>query len=224
MVRLTSWASLPDPQAQRFAGTALYRLTFDAPGLAEYWWLDLGKVCQSARVRMNGRDLGTLFTSPFRVLLTALKAKGNVLEVEVTNVAANRIRDLDRRSVAWKTFHDINFVGIDYKPFDASNWPLRDSGLLGPVTLTPVKAAPTLIAEIGHFPFRPQLLILAGLNRHSVRFDRHYFRDPVNLRHYELVGAVFCSSLRWRLEAVLPRPSRPESALMPGTRVLPPAC
>ena len=41
----------------------------------------------------------------------------------------------------WKNFYDINFVGLDYKPFDASNWPLTDSGLLGPVTLTPVAAA-----------------------------------------------------------------------------------
>jgi len=26
--------------------------------------------------------------------------------------------------VKWKNFYDINFVGLDYKPFDASNWPL----------------------------------------------------------------------------------------------------
>jgi len=27
-------------------------------------------------------------------------------------------------------------VDINYKPFDAANWPLTDCGLLGPVTLT----------------------------------------------------------------------------------------
>jgi hypothetical protein len=26
-------------------------------------------------------------------------------------------------------------VNLDYKPFDASHWPLTDCGLLGPVTL-----------------------------------------------------------------------------------------
>jgi hypothetical protein len=57
--------------------------------------------------------------------------------VEVTNVAANCIRDLDRRKVVWRTFNDINFVNLAYKPFDASNWPLTESGLLGPVTLQP---------------------------------------------------------------------------------------
>jgi hypothetical protein len=58
--------------------------------------------------------------------------------VEVTNVAANRIRDLDRRGVRWRIFKDINFVNIDYRPFDASEWPIRGAGLLGPVTITPL--------------------------------------------------------------------------------------
>jgi hypothetical protein len=63
----------------------------------------------------------------------------NKLEIEVTSVAANRIRDLDARKVEWKKFHEINFVNIHYQPFDASKWPLVDSGLLGPVKLIPMK-------------------------------------------------------------------------------------
>ena len=62
-----------------------------------------------------------------------LRPGKNELRVEVTNVAANRIRDLDRRGVRWRIFHDINFVNINYQPFDASKWPSRDAGLLGPV-------------------------------------------------------------------------------------------
>ena len=96
---------------------------------------------ESARVELNGRSLGTLWSRPFRVRLgQALRPGENVLEVEVTNLPANRIRDLDRRGVPWKRFHDINVVNVDYKPFDASSWPLTDSGLLGPVTLTPLRA------------------------------------------------------------------------------------
>jgi hypothetical protein len=68
-----------------------------------------------------------------------LKAGRNVLELDVTSLAANRIRDLDRRKVDWKIMREINFVNIDYKSFDASAWPLAPSGLLGPVTLTPLK-------------------------------------------------------------------------------------
>ncbi len=135
---LGSWATLGDTNAQRFAGTALYTLNFDAPaGLSKTIQLDLGNVCQSARVRLNGKDLGTLLTPPFRVTLDGVKKKNNTLEVEVTNVSANRIRDLDQRKVNWRNFRDINFVNINYRPFDASNWPLTDSGLLGPVRFIP---------------------------------------------------------------------------------------
>ena len=62
----------------------------------------------------------------------------------MTNLAANRVRDLDRRGVPWKTFHDANVVNIDYKPLDASAWPLRDSGLLGPVTLQRLRGSSPL--------------------------------------------------------------------------------
>ncbi|HEV2437752.1 MAG TPA: glycosyl hydrolase [Verrucomicrobiae bacterium] len=139
--KLASWTAFPDSNTQAFAGSADYSLTFDAPtGGHGSYSLDLGQVCQSARVTLNGRNYGTLITPPFRVVVNNLKPTGNRLKVEVTNVSANRIRDLDRRQVHWKYFHDINFVNINYHPFDASNWPLTDSGLLGPVTLTPVVA------------------------------------------------------------------------------------
>jgi hypothetical protein len=139
--RLASWTELGGTNAQCFAGTAHYSLAFDVPAAGEEQWeLDLGQVCQSARVRLNGQSLGTLINPPFRVTTGRLKGKDNQLEVEVTNVSANRIRDLDRRGVKWKNFYDINFVNLDYKPFDASNWPLTPSGLLGPVRLTPVAA------------------------------------------------------------------------------------
>ena len=107
---------------------------------ATHFEINLGDVRQSARVRVNGKDYGTLITPPFRVVVDNLQPAGNKLEVQVTSVAANRIRDLDRRGVPWKTFRDINIVDINYKPFDAANWPLTDCGLLGPVTLTPVAA------------------------------------------------------------------------------------
>ncbi|TAL06107.1 MAG: glycoside hydrolase [Verrucomicrobia bacterium] len=143
-----SWTSFPNEEAKNFAGTARYSTTFNAPEkTSPQWLLDLGKVCQSARVKLNGQDLGTLITPPFTVVVKNLKPKGNLLEVEVTNVSANRIRDLDRRGVKWKNYHDINFVNLNYRPFDASNWPLTDSGLLGPVTLTAlVPRSPSLEA------------------------------------------------------------------------------
>jgi hypothetical protein len=132
--KLTSWTA-QGGEAERFAGTAVYSTTFDAPAGKGPWIIDLGKVCHSARVRINGNGLGTLVMSPYRVRVARLRPAGNVLDVEVTNLSANRIRDLDRRKVAWKIFHDANIVNIAYKPFDASTWPIRPSGLLGPVTI-----------------------------------------------------------------------------------------
>jgi hypothetical protein len=81
-----------------------------------------------------------LWCGPFEISVgKALREGRNKLEIEVTNLAANRIADLDRRHVDWKSFHEINFVNRNYRPFDASSWPLRDSGLLGRMELVPVK-------------------------------------------------------------------------------------
>lgn len=138
--RLASWTANGDPQTEAFAGSAAYTTTFDAPAGTGPWVLDLGRVCHSARVRLNGLDLGTLLMNPYRITVTNLKPQGNQLEIEVTNLSANRLRDLDRRKVPWRIFHDINLVNINYKPFDASVWPVFDSGLLGPVQLYSAKA------------------------------------------------------------------------------------
>jgi hypothetical protein len=144
--KLASWTTFPDTNCQVFAGTAKYAITFDLNNSSSVighssFALDLGDVRQSARVRLNGKDYGPLITPPFRVVVNNLKPASNALEVEVTSVAANRIRDLDRRDVKWKYFKDINLVNENYRPFNAADWPLTDCGLLGPVTLTPVQAS-----------------------------------------------------------------------------------
>ncbi len=138
---LDTWTKLGDAAAQTFAGTSLYTITFDAPGgRLGPWSLDLGRVCESARVRLNGQTQGTVFTAPFRVAFPDLRPRANVLEVEVTNTSANRIRDLDVRHVPWKIFHSPNVMSVVSGSFDASHWPLAASGLIGPVALDPEKA------------------------------------------------------------------------------------
>ena len=136
---LASWTQLGDSEAKRFAGTAKYTITFDEPaGKPDNWVLDLGKVCESARVRLNGHNAGTLFSIPFRIAVGQFLREGkNTLELEITNLAANRIADMDRRKVYWKKFYRTNFVNLRYEEFDASDWPLMDSGLIGPVRLIP---------------------------------------------------------------------------------------
>ena len=73
-----------------------------------------------------------------RCVSRALKPRGNVLEIEVTNLASNRVRDLDVRKVPWKLMREINLVSVKYRPFDAAGWEIEPAGLLGPVTLVPL--------------------------------------------------------------------------------------
>jgi len=136
---LKSWTDLGDPAAEAFSGTAVYRTSFDFTGsVGEPVVLDLGEVRNVVRVKINNRPLGSLIMHPYRIDIppNILKPCDNQLELEVTNLGANRLRDLDRRGILWRKFHDANVVSITYKPFDASGWPAAPSGLLGRVRLT----------------------------------------------------------------------------------------
>jgi hypothetical protein len=136
--QLRSWAEAPDTLAQYFSGTARYQLRFSCPTelLNRRIRLDLGDVREMAKVQLNGRDLGSLWCLPFVLDVPegVLQAE-NELNIEVTNLSANRIRYLDRQKVPWKKFYDINIVDIRYQAFDASSWKPVPSGLLGPVHL-----------------------------------------------------------------------------------------
>lgn len=136
---LTSWTTLSD-SLKNFAGTGTYSIDFTLPAVkADEWLLDLGKVCESARVTLNGQKVATLWSIPFETQVGKFLKKGlNHLEIQVTNLPANRIADYDRRKVEWRIFYEINFVNVFYKPFDASGWKPMPSGLIGPVQLTPL--------------------------------------------------------------------------------------
>lgn len=138
---LASWTELGGRDAERFSGTATYRLSFEWPQEeADSWRLDLGRVAESANVRINGEEIGAVWSHPFELNIDSdhLQPGENLLEIDVTNLMLNRVIDLDRRGIRWQKFYDINMVNIDYQRFDSSNWPLMESGLIGPVTLTPL--------------------------------------------------------------------------------------
>jgi len=140
---LACWTNAPDERAMAFAGTARYSLTYDLPydASADDYVLELGDVRESARVRINGKQAAALFALPMRARVGQYLRRGvNRIEIDVTNLAANRIRDLELRKVNWKVMRDANIVTPAYKPFDGSIWPIQPSGLLGPVSLIPVKA------------------------------------------------------------------------------------
>lgn len=138
---LSSWTDWPDAKTRAFAGTAKYTLRFDLAKdeRADEYRLDLGDVRESARVYINGEEAAVLFALPMSCLVGQhLKDGSNTIELEVTNLSANRIRDMERRGLKWKIMRDANIVTPLYETFDASDWPLKPSGLLGPITLTPL--------------------------------------------------------------------------------------
>lgn len=140
---LKSWTEFYDAECENFFGTAKYTLKFNNPDeTAPLWQIDLGRVCNSASVKINGLDAGVLWAFPFKTgPYIKLKPGENIIEIETANSSANRIRGLDKKGVDWKIFYDINFVNINYKKFNAVEWRLCDSGLLGPVKLIRVLSA-----------------------------------------------------------------------------------
>lgn len=139
LTKLVSWTTLSD-SASYFSGTARYSKTFDLPqdfSMQKNVILDLGDVREVAEVKLNGQKIGTAWCLPFRLTIptNVLKAKGNRLEIDVTNLSVNYMRMRDRQQPEWKKFYEINFVDIQYKPFDASAWNPMPSGLLSEVKL-----------------------------------------------------------------------------------------
>ena len=144
--RLVSWTGFGGDEVKNFSGTASYTINFNKPsGKADAWTINLGKVCESARIILNSKEVGILIGPDFQVTIPkkALKAK-NTIEINVSNLMANRIAYMDRNNIEWKKFYNVNMAarmrqntknGI----FDASAWQPRESGLFGPVTITPVK-------------------------------------------------------------------------------------
>jgi hypothetical protein len=145
--KLRSWTEFGVDAARAFSGTAKYTLKFAKPTVtSDAFRLDLGKVADSARVNLNGEELGVLISTPFAIDIPADKLKDqNTLEISVSNLMANRIADMDRHNVQWKIFYNANVAAHDAanrgsgNVFSAVNWKPRESGLLGPVTITPLE-------------------------------------------------------------------------------------
>ena len=100
--------------------------------------LDLGDVREIATVFINDKEVGTVFAAPYRLDITDyLHGGDNTLRVEVTNLPANRIAQLDREGEEWRKFKEINVVDLNYKKTHYNDWKPVPSGLNSPVKLIP---------------------------------------------------------------------------------------
>ncbi|QNR82967.1 glycoside hydrolase [Pedobacter riviphilus] len=138
LAKLVSWTTLSDPKLQAFSGTGVYTSSFNLSSkTAKEYVLNLNEVDESARVWINGQEVGILWSIPFQARVGKyLKAGHNTIKIEVVNLMSNRIRDMDIKKIQWRNYHEINFVNINYKDFDASSWNVMSSGLIGPVSIT----------------------------------------------------------------------------------------
>lgn len=131
--QLEDWTKRPEPGIRYYSGKAVYEKTFDLPGplrgSGQRIYLDLGRIKNVAEVRLNGKDLGVIWTAPWHVEITgAVQPTGNRLEIAVVNLWPNRlIGDAGLPP-------EKRLTATNVKKFKKDS-PLLESGLLGPVTL-----------------------------------------------------------------------------------------
>jgi hypothetical protein len=129
---LASWTESTDAGVKYYSGTGTYTRTIQAPAdwfkKGAHLCIDLGAVKNLAEVLVNGKSLGIVWHSPYRVDATsALKPGANEVVVKVTNAWVNRLIGDQQPGATKITFADV-------KPYKATS-PLLPSGLLGPVTV-----------------------------------------------------------------------------------------
>ena len=130
---LVDWTKRPEPGIKYYSGKATYQKTFDLPEAVhrpgKLLYLDLGKVENVAEVRLNGMDLGVVWTAPWQVDITqSVKPTGNELQIDVVNLWPNRLIG-DAALPPAQRFTVTNVTRFKKES------PLLPSGLLGPVTI-----------------------------------------------------------------------------------------
>ncbi len=127
--KLIDWTTHPEPGIRYYSGSADYEKTFKAPAISGPVFLDLGGVESLCEVKLNGENLGVLWSAPFRVDLTGrLKTGENQLQIKIVNLWANRIiGDAALPESKRRTRTNITKLTKDT--------PLEPSGLFGPVRL-----------------------------------------------------------------------------------------
>jgi hypothetical protein len=149
---LIDWTLHPDSSIRYYSGKAVYTNKFDfAPGAKRQnnrILLNLGGVSNMARVVLNGKDMGVVWTFPWQVDVTnSVKEKNNELRIEVVNLWPNRLigdegkpddgikegewpawlKNGEKRTSGRYTFTTYRHYTRDSK--------LLPSGLTGPVTI-----------------------------------------------------------------------------------------
>ena len=108
---------------------ALYKKIVDFPEVepGKKVWLDLGQVKYIATVTVNGKEVGVLWTNPWRIdISSAIKPGENSVEIAVANVWANGLIDDEQEpaDITWQMGDPILKGGYFMKEFP--QWFLKD--------------------------------------------------------------------------------------------------
>jgi hypothetical protein len=129
--QLTDWSTHENEQIRFYSGPAVYARTIqlEEPAEGERYYLSLGRVSHLARVFIDKKAVGGVWTEPARIEITGeLTGSQQLLEIEVTSTWVNRMigdRGLpEDERITWAAENP-------YRPGD----PLQSSGLLGPVKI-----------------------------------------------------------------------------------------
>jgi hypothetical protein len=157
---LFDWSKRPEDGVRYYSGIAVYSKSFDLPDNQELsenyqYFLDCGILKNLGRIKLNGRDLGIIWTAPWQVDITdVLKRKGNRLEIQVANLWINRL--IGDESQPWDgiingkwpewllngTRRESKRYTFTTHHFYTKDDPLAESGLIGPVSIKMLKKSP----------------------------------------------------------------------------------
>ena len=131
---LFDWTTSSNEDIKYFSGTATYTTSFELTEkeAKQYLAIDFEKIGTIATVKLNGKELGTIWTTPYRISISqAVKSGTNVLEVDVTNNWINQMlwqnkKVLGKRKT-WELVHALEKM---------PNNGIMPSGILGKVWIS----------------------------------------------------------------------------------------
>ncbi|MFY0651765.1 MAG: hypothetical protein JXQ96_07010 [Cyclobacteriaceae bacterium] len=129
--QLTDWSESENESIKYYSGSATYSSSFSIEELSanSTYYLDLGQVNVMAKVKVNGKDVGTAWMAPYRLNLGNVLIQGeNKIEIEVVNLWRNQL--LKNRELPVEERYTWHIVD-DMKDGEVP----QTSGLLGPVNI-----------------------------------------------------------------------------------------